>query len=67
MRLVGKMWQNNKLTRSDRLFEVLDRLFLAGEAATLLVMQPAQLLKHLGVIWIALENALICTFGVIKL
>lgn len=44
------------LTRSNRFFKILDSLFLACVIGALLVVQPTQLLKHLGVIGVALKD-----------
>jgi hypothetical protein len=46
--------QGTKLTRSHRLFEILNSLLLACVIRALLVVQPAELLKDLGVIRVTL-------------
>lgn len=48
-----------KLTSIDRLLQELDSLLLTLEAWTLLVVEPAKLLKNLGMVGIPLEHALI--------
>lgn len=51
------------LTRCDRLLEVFNGLLLTIEASALLVVQPAELLKDLCVIRIAIEHAHVRAFG----
>jgi hypothetical protein len=52
-----------ELTGSNGFLQVLDGLLLAAEASALLVVKPTQLLKDLGVIGIAFENARVCRLG----
>lgn len=45
------------LTSANRLLQVLDGLLLACVAATLLVVEPAKLLKDLGVVGVPIEDS----------
>lgn len=56
-----------KHTRVDGLLQVLNRLFLTGEAWALLMMQPAELLEDLCVIRIAIKHTPVSKFGVVDL
>jgi hypothetical protein len=42
-------------------------LLLAAEAVALLMMQPSELLKDLGMIRIAVKHTSVCSFGVVIL
>lgn len=53
--------KENWLTSRDRFLEILDSSLLAGEAVALLVVQPAELLKHLGMVGVALKDFLVCS------
>jgi hypothetical protein len=57
----------SSLTRCDRFFQILDCLFLASKALALLVVEPAELLQNLCMLWVAIKNATICSFGIVKL
>lgn len=54
-------------TCADRLLEILDSTVLALIGVALLVMQPAELLKDLGVIRRLVQDALVCRLGAVKL
>lgn len=56
-----------ELTGGDGLLEVLDCLFLVGEAAALLVVEPAELLKDARVVGVALEDAVVGGLGIVIL
>ena len=51
------------LTRGNRFLQVLNGLLLTAKARALLVVKPSQLLKNLGVIGIAFENARVGRLG----
>lgn len=55
------------LTCVDRLLQVFDGLLLAGVIAALLVIEPAKLLKNLGVVGITVKNAPISCLGRLEL
>lgn len=55
--------QNKQHTRSNRFFKILNSLLLTAEACALLVVEPAQLLKNLGVVRVALKHARVGRFG----
>jgi hypothetical protein len=52
-----------ELTRGNRFLQVLDGLLLTAEARALLMVKPSQLLKNLGVVGIAFENARVGGLG----
>lgn len=52
-----------RLTRGNRLLQVLDGLFLTAEARALLVVKPAKLLKNLGMVWVAFKHARVGGLG----
>lgn len=54
-------------TCADRLLKILDGTVLALIGVALLVMQPAELLKDLGVIRRVVQDALVCSLGAVKL
>lgn len=55
------------LTSLHRFLQVFDRLLLTFEARVLGVVQPAELLKHLGVVGIAFEDPMIRGLCIFKL
>lgn len=50
----------DKFTGADRFLQVLNRLFLAAETDTLLVVQPAKLLKDLCMIRVSVQHTPVC-------
>lgn len=54
-------------TCADRLLKILDGLFLAAVAAALLVVEPSELLKNLGVVWLPLQHTFVRRSRRIKL
>lgn len=54
-------------TSADGLFQVLDCPVLGFIGVALLVMQPAQLLKYLGVVGGVVQNTLIGSLGAVEL
>lgn len=57
---------NKKLTCANRLLQELDSLVLAGVTVALLVVEPTQLLKNLGVVRIPVENAAVSSLSRLK-
>lgn len=45
------------LTSTDRLLQILNGLLLAGVVVALLVVEPSELLKDLGMVGVAFQNA----------
>lgn len=62
-----KYWAVSSLTRCDRLLEILDGPLLAGEAVALIVVQPPELLKNLGMVGISLQYTLVGRLGTVEL
>ncbi len=58
---------STSLTRTDRLFQILNSLLLAAETVALLVMQPAKLLKDLCMLRVSVEHTSIRRLGIVVL
>jgi len=56
-----------RLTSIDRLLEIVNSSLLGGEAATLLMVEPAKLLENLCVLRVPIKDAQIRSLRVIKL
>ena len=60
-------YESTELTRSNRLLKILNRLFLTCVIGALLMVQPTQLLKDLGVIGITFKHPTIGTLSSFEL
>lgn len=60
-------WVGSDLTRGNRFLEVFDGALLALEAATLVMMQPTELLQDLGMVGITVQYSSIRSLGVVVL